>query len=127
VPREGNGRDFVSVRLHRECDAGNAAAALFGNTLALHSIEFWTVRIVARLAIEIRKFESGDGAQFGSGERKKGNVDFENEIFGVAVPCADNTSSVLVCDGGVGKRAKWFVSSRHKYLRSRLNPSQVSL
>lgn len=34
--------------------------------------------------------------------------------------------SFLVCYHGVGKRAKRLVFSRHKYLRSRLNPSQVN-
>jgi hypothetical protein len=61
-----------------------------------------------------------------SEEWKKKNVDCENEIFDGAVPCAGDTSSVLVCYGGVGKRAKRLFFSRHKYLRSRLNPSQVN-
>jgi hypothetical protein len=45
----------------------------------------------------------GDGPHFGSEERKKRNVGVENEIFGVAVPCADHASSVLVCHRGLGK------------------------
>jgi hypothetical protein len=110
----------------RGCDAGNTSARLFGSTLALHSIELWAVRIVARLAIGIRrKYESGDSAQFGSGERKKKNVDAENQIFDDTVACADDTSSLLVCYDVVGKRAKRLVS-RHKHLLSRLNPSQVN-
>jgi hypothetical protein len=63
---------------------------------------------------------------FGSGERKKRNVDVENETFDGAVPYADDTSSLLVCYDDVGERAKRLVFSRHKYLRSRLNPSQVN-
>jgi hypothetical protein len=54
-PREVSDRDFVSVRLHRGCNAGNASACLFGSTLALHSIEFRAVRIVAAFAIGIRR------------------------------------------------------------------------
>ena len=81
---------------------------------------------VARLAIGIRrKYESGDSAQFGSGERKKKNVDAENQIFDDAVACADDTSSLLVCYDVVGKRAKRLVS-RHKHLLSSLHPSQVN-
>ena len=46
-PRDVGDRNFVSVRLHRGCNAGNASACLFGSPLALHSIEFRAVRIVA--------------------------------------------------------------------------------
>jgi hypothetical protein len=41
-------RGFVSVGLHRGCDTKNASARRFGSTLALYSIEFWAVSIVAR-------------------------------------------------------------------------------
>jgi len=70
--------------------------------------------------------KSGDGADSGSEERKKTNVDVENKLFDASVLWAGDTSCVLVCYGGVGERAKRLVSSRHKHLRSRLNPSQVN-
>ena len=47
LPREVNDRDFVSVGLRRGYNAGNTSAWLFGSTLALHSVEFWAVQIVA--------------------------------------------------------------------------------
>jgi hypothetical protein len=79
--------------------------------LAVYSIELWAASIVAHFTIRMRrKYESADSAHFGSGERKKRNVDVANEIFDVAVPCADDSSSVLVCCGGVGKRAKRLLS-----------------
>ena len=89
-------------------------------------LNFLVVRIVATLQSELRESpKSTESTHFGRGERKKRNVDVENEIFDVAVPCADDASSVLVCYGGVGKRAQRLVSSRHEYLCSRLNPGQV--
>ena len=48
-PREVSDRDFVSVRLFRGCNAGNASACLFGSRLALDSIECWAARIVLAL------------------------------------------------------------------------------
>src|SRR5580704_8268979 len=53
-PREVTDRDCVSVGLHRGCDARNTSAGLFGSTLALHSIEFSAVRIVARALLWLR-------------------------------------------------------------------------
>jgi hypothetical protein len=50
-----NDRDFVNVRLHRGCGAGNTSTSLFGSTLALHSLEFCAVSIVARFAMGIRR------------------------------------------------------------------------
>src|SRR5580765_1394623 len=47
-PHEVNDWDFVSVGSHRGCDTGNTGACLFGSTLALHSIELWAARSVAR-------------------------------------------------------------------------------
>src|SRR5580692_4223708 len=63
----------------------------------------------------------GNGMHFGIEERKKTNVDVENEAFDVAVPRANNSCSVLVCYGRVGGRAKRPVFSRLKYLFSCLN------
>jgi hypothetical protein len=58
VRNELKDQDFGSVRLHRGCDAGNTGACLFGSTLALHSIEFCAVRVVAHFAIGSRKCEA---------------------------------------------------------------------
>jgi hypothetical protein len=49
-----------------------------------------------------RKYESRDSVHFGSEERKKRNVDVEKTLDGT-VPWTDDTSSVLVCHGGVGE------------------------
>jgi hypothetical protein len=80
--------------------------------LAVYSIELWAASIVAHFTIRMRrKYESADSAHFGSGERrKKRNVDVANEVYHVAVPRADISSSVLVSGGGVGKRAKRLLS-----------------
>ena len=48
--------------------------------------------------------KSGDSAHFGTGERKKGNVDVE-KILDVAVPCENDTSSLLVRYHAVGEPA----------------------
>jgi NAD(P)-dependent dehydrogenase (short-subunit alcohol dehydrogenase family) len=49
------------------------SARRFGSTLALRSIEFWAIRIVApRFALEIREIaKSGDSSHFASGERRR--------------------------------------------------------
>jgi len=90
-------------------------------------MEFRTVWIVARaLRCKLSRIpKSGDSAYFGSGERKKRDVGAEN-IFDGAAPCADETSSPVVCCDGVGKRGKRLAFQRHEYLCSRLNPSQVN-
>jgi len=36
------------LAFNRGCNAGNTRACRFGSTLALHSIEFWAIRIVVR-------------------------------------------------------------------------------
>ena len=119
----------------RECwsslqlGAVNTRACLFGSRLALHSIEFRAGRIAApdlQQRIKERLRTLVDGPRFGSEERKKRNVDVGNDIFDNAVPCADDTPSVLVCFGRLGKRGKRPVFSRNKHLLSRLNPSQVN-
>ena len=85
----------MRVGLHRRCDAVNTGASSFGSTLALHSIECRAVRIVARFAIKSKESaKSGDGAHFGSEERKR-NVGAKNEIDFVWL-LADRTSPVLV-------------------------------
>jgi hypothetical protein len=44
----------------------------------------------------------------GNGEKKKRDVDAEKNLD-VAVPGANDTSSLLACDDGLGKRAKRLV------------------
>jgi hypothetical protein len=109
-----------------DADTGNTSARLFGSTLALRSLNFLVVGIVAAWQSELKESpKSADSTHFGSGERKKRNVEIEDEIFDVAVPCADDASSVLVRYGGMGKRVQRLAFSGHECLCSRLDPSQV--
>ena len=82
----------------------NTSASVFGSTLALTQSNSGGQEFAGRLGNRnsLKKCELCDGVDFGSEQQKKRNVDVENEIFDVALGCANDTSSVLVWYSGLG-------------------------